>query len=178
MNIQTIKRSFALATTAVVLQGVGLSGAAQAEYNYKVDRFTDIKTAHYSQSDSGCKQTKGLSGSARSCIYINSTESKIYPAIAIMKVNDSWELLNFRGIDKAPAIITLNNGKVIRTSIPAKLDTKTSRYGVFENVKLYFGETTIPVSQLKTIEVQYGSAEFKLTPNDKAICALKLASIC
>ena len=153
---------------------------AQADYKYKVDRFTGRQTASYTQEGAGCKQTEGIKGKANACLFMNSTENKRYPIIGVMKVNEGWELLHTaRRKGNAPAIITLTNGKVIRKTIPASLDTSTLHGGIVsEWVNLRFGGTGVPVNQMRKIEVQYGSAEFEIIPNRKAICALKRAKTC
>lgn len=174
-------RRTAFSTVAATAAAVALLAApARAGYKYEVDRFTGTKTASYRQRKTGCTQTKGIQGRADSCLFINSTESGLYPAVSIFKINPGWELLTTapRKGD-APAIVTLTNGQVIRTKIPAELDTNTGYGGnVYEHVSLYLGKTDIPAGRIKTLEVQYGSAEFKITPGAQAICALKRAPSC
>lgn len=152
---------------------------ALAEYKYEEDRFTGIKTASYLQKEGGCEQTKGIQGKTEGCLFINSTENSKYPTIAVWKTNKGWELLHTaKRSGMAPAIITLTNGQVIRQSIPTKLTTRTGRGYVNEWVSLRLGGTNIPVSRIKTLEFQYGSAEFKVTPNKLAMCALTRAKTC
>ena len=158
---------------------IGNTATAYASYKYEVDRFTGTETASYTQKGSGCTQTKGIQGRANLCLYINSTESDRYPIIAIMKINDNWELLDTAAREKdAPAIITLTNGQVLRTTIPAALQTDVGSGYVSEWVKLYLGDSDVPVGRVRTLEVQYGSAEFKLTPDNQATCALNFKKNC
>ena len=156
-----------------------LSIPAHAEYEYEVDRFTGIQTASYWLEGSGCRQTKGIKGTAKTCLFINSTESAHYPRINVMKVNDGWELMSQGRKKQAPAIVTMTNGTVKRMKLNADLDTSTLYGGsVAEWVGISLGSLASQVDQIKTIELQYGSAEFKITPNRQAKCALKRAKSC
>jgi hypothetical protein len=151
----------------------------QATYEYEVDRFTGTKTATYTQYGDGCVQTKGLHGKAHGCLFINSTESAAYPVINVWKINPSWELLRTaQRSGSASAIVTMTNGQVVRTKIPTKLTTRVSRGSVSEWVSLRLGQTKLSINRIKVIEVQYGSAEFRITPNKQAMCALNRAEAC
>ena len=174
-----IKSTIAAASVAACFVGNGMPANA-SDYKFEVDRFDGTQTATYTQEGSGCQQTDGIKGRANACLFINSTESSAYPIIGVMKVNKGWELLHTADRSgSAPAIITLTNGQVIRQSIPARLRTNTIYGGtVSEWVNLDLGKTNIPVGRIKTLEFKYGSAEFKVVPNRKAICALQRAKTC
>lgn len=168
-------------SAAALVAAIALTAPVQANYRnsgyeYKVDRFTGTKSASYTTT-SGCKQTSGIKGSAHLCLFINSTESSLYPSLAVMKVNDGWELLGTR-LDKAPTIVTYTNGSRKTMNLPASLTTSVLNGGdVAEWVTIK--TKTIPnQSQIKTIEWQYGSAEFSFAPTKKFHCVARLAKSC
>lgn len=167
------------ATAAVITFSLGNGTPAQS-FEYEVDRFTGTETSKHTQKGSGCVQTKGIKGKANLCLFMNSTESDRYPIVSIMKINNGWELLDTADRNgSAPAIVTLTNGQIIRTKIPATLSTSVGHGGsVYEWVQLALGKTDLPVNRIKKIEAQYGSAEFAVTPDRQAICVLNRAKSC
>jgi hypothetical protein len=166
-------------TTATALLFVGLPAFA-GKYEYEVDRFDGTKTASFFQKGSGCTQTEGVKGHAEGCLFINSTESSAYPRISVQKVNKGWELLHYKSRKTIPAIVTMTDGSVRRMNFSnADLHTSTIYGGtVAEWVGFSIGSLANQIDKVRMIEVQYGSAEFKITPNKQARCAIKRLPTC
>ena len=161
------------------LAALALAGPVQAveqPYEYEVDRFDSTRTASYATA-AGCRQTKGLKGKARTCLFVNSTESARYPRLSVMKVNDGWELLHYDQAT-APAIVTYTDGTSKRLQLPTKLQTSTLYGGTVAEWVAIETKTIPRQAQIKTIEWQYGSAEFSFTPDKRFACASRLAASC
>ena len=150
--------------------------AYESPYEYEVDRFEDTITASYATA-SGCTQTEGIKGRAKTCLVINSTESSRYPRLSVMKVNKGWELLGYDQ-DTAPVIVTYKDGTTKRMRLPVDLSTDTGYGGsVYEWVG-FSTKTLTNQSQIQSIEWKYGSAAFKFNPDKRFHCVAKLAPSC
>ena len=88
-----------------LLAGSNIDANAGEKYKLEVDRFTDIKTSSYKAIlNKECKLTKSLKSRIASCLFINSTESSIYPSISIGTTSDGCVYYHIQAI-KLPTLL-------------------------------------------------------------------------
>ena len=147
--------------------GSNINAYAGEKYKLKVDRFTDTKTASYSIiPNKECKLTKSLKSRIRTCFFMNSTESSMYPLISFGTTSDGWDLLSYSSRTTSNAILTFDDGTTKKIAIPAKY-SGDSIYGstVLEWVSLYFYDLKEDLEKITKLEFQYGSSEYEWIPD-------------
>jgi hypothetical protein len=170
-----MKRIIASAVTLCCLSSP--VAAFEQKYEFKADRFDGTKTVSYATA-SGCRQTAGLKGSAKTCLVINSTESSRYPRLSVMKINDGWELLKLGRPSNAPVIVTYKNGSTKTYKLPAMLQTSVLHGSSVAEWVSIETKTIANQANIAHIEWQYGSAEFKFTPDRRFRCVSRMATSC
>ena len=167
MKIISSKINNVIVILSLLFTAINFNVYAGQKFKLNIDRFTDKKTASYDIiPKKECKLTKSLKSRIRTCFFMNSTESSMYPLISFGTLSDGWDLLSYSSRTTSNAILTFDDGTTKKIAIPAKY-SGDSIYGstVLEWVSLYFYDLKEDLEKITKLEFQYGSSEYEWIPD-------------